>query len=311
VNDADSSRNRTDASVNTDRRGLAFGVGAYFFWGVVPLYWRLLRGIDPIEILAHRTVWGLAAFVAFGAWLGGMPAIVRAAREPRTVRVLLVSGALLLVNWGVFIYAVSTERVLHASLGYFINPLVSVLLGMVVLRERLRPLQWVAMAFAFAGVVQLAARTAGIPWIALALAGSFGLYGLLRKTAPVEALAGSTLETAFMAPLGALYLTALHVRGTSTFLRGIPATDALLVSTGLVTALPLVWFTAAARRLPLATVGFLQYLAPTGQFLCAVLVFHEPFTVRELAAFACIWLGLAAFTIDLLRLRPEPASRLG
>jgi chloramphenicol-sensitive protein RarD len=210
----------------------------------------------------------------------------------------------------VFIYAVATERVLHASLGYFINPLVSVLLGMVVLRERLRPLQWLAMALAFAGVVQLAARTSGIPWIALALAASFGLYGLLRKTAPVEALAGSALETAFMAPLGAAYLFTLHLRGTSAFLRGAPATDALLVSTGVITALPLVWFTAAARRLPLATVGFLQYLAPTGQLLIAVLAFHEPFTLRDLVAFCCIWLGLGIFTVDLLRARAVPASSL-
>jgi chloramphenicol-sensitive protein RarD len=293
--------------VNHDRRGLAFGVAAYVFWGVVPLYWRLLRGIDPIEILAHRTVWGLAAFVVICAWLGAFPAMRRAAREPRTVRVLLVSGACLLVNWGVFIYAVSTERVLHASLGYFINPLVSVLLGMLVLRERLRPLQWVAMAFAFAGVVQLAARAGGVPWIALALAGSFGIYGLLRKTAPVEALAGSTLETAFMAPLGAVYLATLHVRGASTFLHGNAFTDALLVSTGLITALPLVWFTAAARRLPLATVGFLQYLAPTGQFLCAVLAFREPFAAGELAAFGCIWAALGVFTVDLFRARLAPA----
>jgi chloramphenicol-sensitive protein RarD len=163
------------------------------------------------------------------------------------------------------------------------------------------------MALAFAGVVQLAARTGGIPWIALALAGSFGLYGLLRKTAPVEALSGSTLETAFMAPLGAIYLVVLHLRGATTFLHGQPFTDVLLVSTGLITALPLVWFTAAARRLPLATVGFLQYLAPTGQFLCAVLAFHEPFAVRELAAFGCIWAALFVFTVDLLRARVAPA----
>jgi chloramphenicol-sensitive protein RarD len=293
--------------VNQDRRGLAFGVAAYAFWGVVPLYWRLLKGIDPIEILAHRTVWGLVTFIAFSAWLGGFASVRRALGEPRTVRVLLVSGACLLVNWGVFIYAVSTERVLHASLGYFINPIVSVLLGMVVLRERLRPLQWASMALALAGVVQLAARTTGIPWIAVALAGSFGLYGLLRKTAPVEALAGSSLETAFMAPLGLLYLTSVHVRGTAVFLSGHPWTDVLLMSTGFVTALPLVWFTAAARRLPLATVGFLQYLAPTGQFLCAVVAFHEPFTVRELAAFGCIWAGLAVFTLDLFRARLAPA----
>jgi chloramphenicol-sensitive protein RarD len=299
--------NRSDESVNQDRRGLAFGVAAYAFWGAVPLYWHFLRGIDPVEILAHRTVWGLLAFVGFSAWLGTFPAMRRAAREPRTVRVLLLSGACLLVNWGVFIYAVSTERVLHASLGYFINPLISVLLGMVVLRERLRPLQWVAMALALAGVVQLAAQTGGVPWIALVLAGSFGAYGLLRKTAPVEALAGSTLETAFMAPLGALYLATVQFKGASAFLSGSPITDALLVSTGFVTAVPLVWFTAAARRLPLATVGFLQYLAPTGQFLCAVLAFHEPFAGRELAAFGFIWAALAVFTVDLFRARVVPA----
>jgi chloramphenicol-sensitive protein RarD len=286
-----------------DRAGLAFGIGAYTFWGAVPLYWRLLRHVDPLEILAHRAVWGLGAFLLFSGSLGAFPAVRRALAEPRTVRVLLASGALLLVNWGVFIYSVSTDRLLHASLGYFINPLVSVLLGLVVLRERLRPLQWVATALAFAGVVQVAVRAGGLPWIALVLAGSFGLYGLLRKTAPVDALAGSTLETAFMAPVGIIYLLTLQARGTSSFARGDWATNALLVSTGLVTAMPLVWLTASARRLPLALVGFLQYLAPTGQFLIAVLAFHEPFSARELAAFACIWTGLLVFTLDLLRAR--------
>jgi chloramphenicol-sensitive protein RarD len=207
----------------------------------------------------------------------------------------------LLVNWGVFIYAVATGRVLEAALGYFINPLLSVLLGMVILRERLRPLQWLAMAFACAGVVQLAVRSGGLPWIALVLASSFGLYGLLRKTAPVDALAGSTIETALMAPFGVAYLAWLHVAGRSAFTQGDLSTDALLVSAGLVTAVPLVWFTAAARRLPLATVGFLQYIAPTGQFLVGLLVFHEPFGARDLIAFGCIWAGLLVFTVDIAR----------
>ena len=227
----------------------------------------------------------------------------RAFAEPSTVRVLFASGALLLVNWGVFIYAVATGRVLGAALGYFINPLLSVLLGTVVLRERLRPLQWLAIALASAGVVQMAVRSGGVPWIALVLASSFGLYGLLRKIAPVDALAGSTIETGLMAPLGAAYLGWLHFTGKSAFARGDVATDALLVAGGLVTAVPLVWFTAAARRLPLATVGFLQYIAPTGQFLVGLLVFHEPFAARDLVAFGCIWAGLAVFTADLIRLR--------
>jgi chloramphenicol-sensitive protein RarD len=173
----------------------------------------------------------------------------------------------------------------------------------VVLRERLRPLQWVAIALAFVGVLERAVQTGGLPWIALVLAGSFGLYGFLRKTAPVDALAGSTIETALMAPFGVGYMVWLHVAGRSAFARGDWSIDALLVSAGIVTAVPLVWFTAAARRLPLATVGFLQYIAPTGQFLVGLLVFHEPFGARDLVAFGCIWAGLSVFMVDIAQRR--------
>jgi chloramphenicol-sensitive protein RarD len=293
------------------RRGLAFGIAAYAFWGVVPLYWRLLRHVDAIEILAHRTVWGIAAFAIIAAGLGAGPAIRAALRDPRAVRALAASGALLAINWGVFIHAVATDRLLDASLGYFINPLVSVLLGMVVLGERLRRLQWTALGLAAAGVVQVALARGGLPWIALVLAGSFGLYGLLRKTAPVDALAGSTIETAFIAPLGAAYLGYLGATGGGALGHSDGPSHVLLVLTGLVTALPLVWFTAAARRLPLSTVGFLQYLAPTGQFLSAVLIFREPFAARELAAFACIWAGLVVFSVDLWRLARRDARMPG
>jgi len=282
------------------RLGIVLGVAAYSFWGVIPLYWRLLHGIDPIEIVAHRIVWGLATFVALAAAMGAWPAVIRAARDRRAVRVLLLSSALLSANWSIFIYAVSSDHVLHASLGYFINPLVSVLLGMVVLGERLRRLQWVAVALAAAGVVQITLGAGGLPWIAVALALTFGGYGLLRKVAPVDALAGSTVETALVAPVAAGYLVYLAATGRGVLGHAEALPVFLVALTGLVTAVPLVWFTAAARRVPLSTLGLLQYLAPTGQLFIGVLIFREPFDVHRLAAFACIWAGLAVFSADLL-----------
>ena len=293
----------SQAPAALDRKGLAYGVAAYSSWGLVPLFWRELRHVQPVEALAHRTVWGLLAFALIGLAFGVFPSVRRALRDGRSVRVLAATGMLLALNWGVYIYAVTSARVLEASLGYFINPLVSVLLGMMVLGERLRRLQALAMLCALIGVLLLALNAGGLPWIALVLAVSFGLYGLLRKTAPVDAITGSLIETAFMAPLGALYLVLLARQGQGSFAHVDLRTDLLLVSTGVITALPLIWFTSAARRLPLATVGFLQYLSPTGQFLTALLVFHEPFHARDFAAFACIWAGLALFTLDLVRMR--------
>lgn len=285
------------------RRGLLLGVAAYGFWGVVPLFWRLLDGVPALEVLAHRVSWGLVAFVGIAAAFGAGPDARRAMRDRRVVLTLLASGLLLAVNWGTFIYAVATDRLLHSSLGYFITPLFSVLLGTLALKERLRRLQWAAVLFATAGVVQLAAHAGGLPWIALVLAGSFSVYGLVRKTAAVPALAGSALETLFVAPFAASYLVYLAVTGRGAFGFADLRTTLLLVATGLITALPLVWFTAAARRLPLSTLGFLQYLSPTGQLILAVLVFREPFARRDAAAFACVLVGLALFSLDLWRSR--------
>ncbi|MBE7449641.1 MAG: EamA family transporter RarD [Kofleriaceae bacterium] len=283
------------------RTGLVLGVAAYTAWGVVPLYWRELDGIDPIELLACRALFGGVAFAGLAAAMGQLAGAWAALRAPRVLAALAASSALLALNWGLFIHATLGGYLLQASLGYFINPLVSVALGVAFLGERLRRLQLVALALATAGVGWLAVG-AGPPWIALLLAGSFGLYGLLRKTAPVAALAGSTAETVLLAPVAAGYLAWIALdpaRGAFTHVD--PATHGLMVGTGVVTALPLVWFTAAARRLPLTTLGFLQYLAPTGQFLTAVLVLDEPLAGRALAAFAFIWAGLAVFTVDLAR----------
>ncbi len=276
-------------------------MGAYALWGVGPLYWRLLRGVSPMEILAHRTVWGLVAYALLSFALGVGPAILAAARSRRTLLALGAAGALLAVNWGVFIYAIATDRLLQASLGYFINPLLSVVLGALVLRERLRPLQKLATGLAALGVLQVALQAGGNLWIALTLAGTFGIYSMVRKLAAVEALAGSTLETAFMAPFGLLWLLWLAQDGSGSFGVAGPRLSLLLAGAGVLTALPLVWFTAAARRLPLSSLGFLQFLSPSIQFLMAVFLFHEPVRPADIGAFACIWAGLAVFVVDLRR----------
>jgi chloramphenicol-sensitive protein RarD len=287
--------------VTESRKGLVYGIAAYSLWGVIPIYWKLLADISPVEVLAHRALWGLGAFVALALIAGEWPAVRAAMRDRRTVAVMAVSGALLAVNWGTFVAAVATGHLLDASLGYFINPLVSVALGMVVLGERLRRLQWLAIGLAATGVGLITVEAGRVPWISLVLAGTFGLYGLVRKTAKVDSLAGSTIETAIMTPVAIAYLALLAARGGGALGRIDVATDLLLVSTGVITAVPLLLFTSAARRLPLSMVGFLQYLAPTGQFLLAVLAFGEPFSTGRLAAFACIWAGLAVFSSDFFR----------
>lgn len=282
------------------RRGLAYGIGAYGLWGLAPLYWKQLRGASPLELIAHRVVWGLIAFAAM-AWLASaLPAVRRALADRRTVAVMALSGALLVVNWVVFVSAVATGHILDASLGYFMNPLISVALGMIVLGERMRPLQWVAIALAFAGVV-VSWQLGRAPWSSLVLAVTFGIYGLLRKTARVDSLAGSTVETAVIAPLAVIFLGVLAARGDGQLGHASLGTHLLLIATGAVTAVPLLLFTSAARRLPLSTTGFLQYLAPSGQLLLAVAVYDEEFSRGRAIAFALIWLGLIAFSVDLVR----------
>lgn len=286
---------------NDLRRGLLQGVLAYGLWGVVPAYWKLLATVEPLELIAHRAVWGLGAFMVIVVVSGQVGALRVALRDVRTIGVMAGSGVLLAINWGLFVWATISGHLLEASLGYFINPLVSVGLGTIVLRERLSRLQWIAIGLATLGVAILAWRAGRIPWVALLLASTFGLYGLVRKTAKVNALIGSTIETMLMVPIAVAYLifTADH----GAFGHTDASTTALLVGTGVITAVPLVLFTSAARRLPLSTIGFLQYLAPTGQFLLAVIAFGEPLALDRLAAFVVIWAGLAVFTLDLFRSR--------
>lgn len=294
--------------MNDTRRGILHGALAYGMWGIVPAFWKLFAGISPVELLGHRVVWGLATLIVLVVASGRLAATRAALADRRVLLAMAGSSLLLSINWGTFVYSVSANRLLEASLGYFINPLVSVALGVAVLGEALRRPQKIAIALAAVGVIALTIHHGQPPYLALVLAGSFGFYGLVRKTAKVESLAGTTLETALVTPLAILVLGGLALRGEGALGHSSLGIHLLLVSTGVVTAVPLLLFTSAARRLPLSTVGFLQYLAPTGQFLLAVLVYDEPFSATTLGAFAVIWAALAVFSFDAWRQSQRPAS---
>lgn len=273
------------------RAGALYAVAAYGLWGVVPIYWKWLNDVPALELLAHRVVWS-SVFVTLLVVAMRKLAATRAALTPRTLAYLGASTLLIGANWGLFIWAVQTKRILQASLGYYVNPLVNVVLGVVVLGERLRRPQVIAVALAALGVLVMAIQKGSLPWISLVLAGTFAAYGLLRKTAPVDALVGLLIETALLVPFA---LAFVWLRGTVVG-RATSGHLLLLACAGPVTALPLLFFTAAARRLPLSTLGFYQYLSPTLQFLLAVTVYGERLTAADVVAFAAIWVALFVFT---------------
>lgn len=278
------------------RHGLFAAVGAYFIWGLFPLYWKLLHQVPAVQVMAHRLAW-CAVFVAL--WLSlreGWPWVRQL--SPKLLGMLGASALLVAVNWWLYIWAVNAGHVVETSLGYFINPLVSVLLGVVVLSERLRPRQWLAVGIAALGVLWLSVQGERPPWIALALALTFGGYGLIRKLAVVPAAQGLMVESAILLLPALGVLIAAQILGQGAFGTFDRGTDALLVLAGPVTALPLVLFAYGARRIPLSTIGFLQYLAPTLQLACGVFVFHEPFTGVQAIGFGCIWLALAIYALD-------------
>jgi len=286
--------------------GTGFALGAFALWGVLPAYWKALAEVPPPEILAHRVVWSLVFTVLIAVLLGRGHELGGALRAPRYRLALFASGVLIAVNWGIFIWSVSAGRLVEASFGYYLNPLVNVALGVALLGERLSRLQRVAIAVAALGVVTLGFESGGAPWLPLALAASFGLYGLARKLVPVPSLAGFTVETALLTPFALGYLFVLGERGASHFGPGDLRTTALLAFSGVVTALPLIWFASAAKRLSFSTLGITQYLAPTLTFLLAVWVYGEPFTNVRAFAFACIWVAVGLYSVDLLRLRVPP-----
>ncbi|CAD5371661.1 Transporter [Rubrivivax sp. A210] len=275
---------------------LAFGL-----WGLMPLYIRQLAGVPAMEVLLQRSAWALVFLLAVLAALGRLAWLREVARQPRLLARFAVSALLLSVNWLVYIVAVQEGHVVEASLGYFINPLFSVVLGVLVLKERLTTPQWVAVALAAAGVAWLGWLVGRPPWIALTLAASFGLYGLMRKTAALGALEGLTLETLLMAPLVLPALAWWTWQHGGVFTQGNPVLLGWLLLAGPMTALPLLFFGAAARGMPLATLGMFQYLSPTLQLLLGVFAFGEPFDPQRLIGFALIWSALALVSADALR----------
>jgi chloramphenicol-sensitive protein RarD len=291
------------------RAGVMYGLAAYAWWGLVPIYFKAVAHVPAMEVLAHRIVWSVVLLAVLMRVYGRWRAAIESLRTRQTVITLCGTTLLLAVNWFTFIWAVAHEEVLQASLGYFINPLLNVLLGFVFLRERLRRWQTFSVALAAAGVTYLTISYGQMPYIALILATTFGFYGLLRKTAKVDALVGLTVETMLIGPFALAYLIYLGVGGVGLFGTVSLTTDGLLALAGVVTAVPLLWFANAARRLRLSTLGFLQYIAPSGHFLLAVVAYGEAFTVTHLITFTCIWIALAIYSIDTARAarRDSPA----
>jgi chloramphenicol-sensitive protein RarD len=289
------------APAHRSRAGTLYAFLAFLAWGFNPVYFKVVKDVPVVEVVAHRVVWAILLLTIVVSIGRRWPSILRALFDRRALATLAASTALLSSNWALYVWAVANARILETSIGYFINPLLSVLLGMVFLGERLNRVQMVAVALAALGVANLTWHYGQLPWIALYLAGSFGLYGLVRKTAPVEALGGLFIETLILLPAALVYLFWLAANGTGTFTRDDLSFDLVLMLAGPVTAFPLLWFAAAARRLRLSTVGFFQYLAPSTQFLLAVFVYGEPFTHAHAVTFPLIWAALALLTVDAVR----------
>lgn len=293
-----------------DRRGLAAAAAAFVLWGLMPLYWHLLKAVPSLQIIAHRIVWSALMVVGWLLWRHGRGWLRETLRQPRAVWMLALSGMFIAFNWGLYIWAVNAGHVVETSLGYFINPLLNVVLGVFLLGERLNRLQWASVAIAAAGVLWLTFNYGSFPWIALALACSFGMYGLIRKIAAVPPVRGLGVESLylFLPALGFLLWSETHGEG------GFAASAAgggwglsagiLLVFAGALTAVPLIAFAEAVRRIPFSIVGLMQYIAPTLQLLCGVLVFGEPFGRDRMIGFALIWIALAIFAAEgILRSR--------
>ncbi len=281
--------------------GVLYAGMAFFIWGISPVYWKAMHQVPALEIVTHRVVWSFVFLIGLTLAQHRWDEFKRVLKTPRTVLILTLTTLLVSCNWLLYIWAVNAGYMLQASLGYYINPLVNVLLGMVFLKERLRRPQALAVLLACAAVLFRTVSFGELPWIALTLGFTFGLYGLIRKVAPVSSLVGLTVETLLLTVPGIAYLVALESQGAGALFHDSRSLDALLIGTGVFTAVPLLFFNLGARRINLSTVGLMQYIAPSGMFLLAVFVYGEPFTVVQLWTFALIWAALAIYSIDSLR----------
>ncbi|CCO08175.1 EamA family transporter RarD [Desulforamulus hydrothermalis] len=285
-----------------NRQGIAFALGAYLLWGILPAYWKLVQHVPSSEVLAHRIVWSfifmLAILLAGSKWRAFREELAEIKKNHKKCLGVITASLLITVNWFIYIWAVNSDRIIETSLGYYINPLVSVLLGILVLKERLSFWQTVSFFLALLGVLNMTFHFGAVPWVALTLAISFALYGLIKKVINVGAITGITVETMLISPFTLLYLIHLHLTGTGSFRFSSPGLAALLVGAGIVTALPLILFAKGANRLPLSILGFLQYLAPTIALLLGVLIYHESFTRVHLISFSFIWAALLIFSLS-------------
>ena len=280
------------------KKGMWLAIGAYTTWGFFPLYFHALKGVPPLEILSHRVVWALLFLAVVLTWRQEWSWLKPALKQKKVVLTFAAAGTLLAINWLTYIWGVNNGYVVETSLGYFINPLVSVFLGMIFLRERLRPGQWLAITIASLGVIYLTFTYGRLPYIALVLALTFGTYGLLRKIGKLNSLQGLTMETGFMFVPALGFLLWQEASGAAAFGHGSLSDTLLLGFAGVATAIPLLMFGQAAREIPLNVIGILQYIAPTFQFLIGVLVFREPFSSHQLIGFSFIWVALVLYTLE-------------
>ena len=295
-------------------KGILNGLGAYALWGLFPIYWKLLQQVPALQVIGHRIAWSFVLLIVVILLTKQWKEFRSAALTPKTLGIYSIAAVLLSVNWLVYVWGVNAGFIIETSLGYFINPLLSVLLGVVFLRERLRPAQWLPVGLAAAGVIYLTLAYGRLPWIALSLAFSFGIYGLVKKLAPLGSLYGLTLETAIVLPMALLYLLVVDFTGTGAFLHQGALTDILLIGTGVVTSIPLLLFASAARQIPLTVIGILQYIAPTIQFLIGVFLYDEAFDQSRLIGFSLVWLALIIFWLENYlanRVPVQPIPELG
>jgi len=298
-----------------DKKGLLFALGAYLIWGLFPIYWKLLQQVEAIELLAHRITWSFIFLFLFVLATKKWKDFRATLQNGKVIAVYFVAAILIGINWLTYVWAVNAGFIVETSLGYFINPLLSVSLGVIFLRERLRPLQWLPVGLAALGVAYLTFAYGRLPWIALVLAFSFGIYGLVKKIAPLGSVYGLTLETGILFLPALLYLGAQEAAGKAAFLHTDITTNLLLVGAGIVTTIPLLMFASAAHRIPLSMIGIMQYIAPTLQFLLGVLVYKESFSHTQAIGFGIVWVALLIFWLESWAaqraLRLEPVPELG
>lgn len=280
--------------------GYVYALQAFFTWGILPIFWKLLSNVSAIEILAHRIFWSFA-FLIILLLLTRKKNVWNLLRQKKTRKSLIISSLLIGLNWGLFIYAVNAKQIVEASLGYYINPIVNVILGMIVLNEKLDKLKYIAVLIASAAVIYLTIDYGKFPWIAIILACSFGLYGLTKKTAGIEAIPALAVETLILAPFALGYILYKMWIGNGALFTGSISISSYLMLTGIVTTLPLYWFAKGAQRIPLSALGFMQYIAPTLMLLIGVLIYNEPFRYEQLIAFGLIWIALALYTTSIIR----------